>query len=691
MQKILSVMKVSLITVLATLLMTISPAGVYAEGTEPCVPPEDTSAGNHRPAGADAAAYTYNCATGLWESERYVYYPSTGAVVAKDTPVYTYNASTGQWDYTTWVYNAPSAGYIAWVRSVATPPAGAQTVGGPPAPTPNPTSPTGTGSSSSAAASTGSKDKNSSKATTDVSPGGATASAQANAAGVSANSQSGQTTNNTTNASMNNTVEADASSGDAGVWQNTLAGSALSGNAEAMATLISLLQSASNSFGNTQGLVTFISNIYGDVVGDLMLDPAQLVSLLGSGMANPLNNVTYNSNANNQITNDVDLNATSGNADVVENTTAGDATSGNARAVANIINIINSAISSGQSFLGVVNINGNLDGDILLPPDFIDQLIAANVPTTTIDTGTLLGDSNSSATINNNNGITNNVSASASSGNANVDRNTSAGNATTGLARTNITAFNLTGSQTIGKNSILVFVNVMGEWIGMIVNAPQGATAAQLGGGVSQNSSLASQNSELNATTNNQITNNINVNAESGDANVSRNTTAGNATSGSADAAVNLLNIANSAMSFSDWFGVLFINVFGKWNGSFGVDTAAGNKPAPTAPVVEARPVLTFSFAPAQATASPTGRVASSDSPTQTSTEATEEAQETSTLGSATSTPQSGSTPQSQVDKLLSRWTVPLLVSGGLGLLMLAGERLVQFVRSRQTVTKLSL
>ncbi len=29
-------------------------------------------------------------------------------------------------------------------------------------------------------------------------------------------------------------------------------------------------------------------------------------------------------------------------------------------------------------------------------------------------------------------------------------------------------------------------------------------------------------------------------------------------------------------MSFSDWFGVLFINVFGAWTGSFGVDTEAG-------------------------------------------------------------------------------------------------------------------
>jgi hypothetical protein len=43
-----------------------------------------------------------------------------------------------------------------------------------------------------------------------------------------------------------------------------------------------------------------------------------------------------------------------------------------------------------------------------------------------------------------------------------------------------------------------------------------------------------------------------------------------------------LVNVEDSTMSLSDWFGVLFINVFGTWNGSFGVNTAAGNPIAKT-------------------------------------------------------------------------------------------------------------
>jgi hypothetical protein len=33
----------------------------------------------------------------------------------------------------------------------------------------------------------------------------------------------------------------------------------------------------------------------------------------------------------------------------------------------------------------------------------------------------------------------------------------------------------------------------------------------------------------------------------------------------------------NNNLSLNGWFGLLFINVFGSWNGSFGVNTSAGD------------------------------------------------------------------------------------------------------------------
>jgi hypothetical protein len=104
----------------------------------------------------------------------------------------------------------------------------------------------------------------------------------------------------------------------------------------------------------------------------------------------------------------------------------------------------------------------------------------------------------------------------------------------------------------------------------MILNAPAGATAAELGGGITQDG-LSNNNATVANNTNEQINNNINANAQSGNASESENTTAGNTTSGNAGTAVNLLNVENSSLSLSGWFGILFINVFGSWNGNFGI------------------------------------------------------------------------------------------------------------------------
>ncbi len=102
------------------------------------------------------------------------------------------------------------------------------------------------------------------------------------------------------------------------------------------------------------------------------------------------------------------------------------------------------------------------------------------------------------------------------------------------------------------------------------MNAPAGATAAAYGSNVTENTT---NNSTTNINSNNieNITNNLNVNAKSGNADVSKNTNAGNATSGNANAAVNILNLEGSSFNASGWFGILFINVFGNWKGSFGV------------------------------------------------------------------------------------------------------------------------
>ena len=381
-----------------------------------------------------------------------------------------------------------------------------------------------------------------------------------------------------TNVNVNNTVTSDATSGDALISSNTKAGGALTGDATAVANIINSVNS-SVATGENQKVATFTKDIYGDVSGDIILYPMLLKAMLEQEAQNS-GATEINATTNFDINNDVNLNAQSGNATVENNTEAGDATTGSATAMANVINILNSMIATQDSFIGTINIYGSLDGDILIAPDFIPQMLANNG-----------GGDGSSAQLSTQDTTTivNNITAVAESGAADVFGNTNGGNATSGDAESNVVIFNVTGRNIVAENSMLVFVNVLGRWVGMIVDAPAGATAAMIGSGV-ESSDKHTPDLTLESTSRHGITNTINVTAGSGDATVANNTTGGNATSGNAHAMANVANVSNSSLSLTGWFGLLFINITGDWFGSFALDTAYGNKPdqptlKPTGPV----------------------------------------------------------------------------------------------------------
>ena len=523
------------------------PAPATTDGQGPSGSP-----GPQQPNGVDASQYTYNESTGVWENDQYTWDPVTKQTKPKTAPEYSYNPATGHWDTTQYVYDPASKAYVPQTVSVDTPPANANITNDD---TPQqPTSTSGQALNNQATANSLSNSTNNSNANSSI----------------NSDNQSHGIFDLFYNAVISNTMDSTAHTGDAIVAMNTMAGSAVSGSASAIANIVNLLQSSWNTASDA--FTTFVSNLFGDTVGDLFLDPGKPADVTSNTTAD----TTVNISGNSAINNTVNLDASSGNAVVTQNTTGGDATSGNATAVANLVNAINSSIAAHQSFLGVLNIFGNLNGDILMPPELLQSLMAANA-TGNLNTNQITN-TDVLANFTNNETITNNVDATATSGNAAVSNNTSAGNATTGDANTNLTVLNLTGRQVVGKDALLVFVNVLGKWVGMIVNAPAGSTSAALGGDITQNTT---NNLEINANNSQSITNDITARATTGDATVSENTHGGNATSGNANTAVNLLNISDSQFSLSDWFGVLFINVFGTWNGSFGMDTAAGTIASP--------------------------------------------------------------------------------------------------------------
>jgi hypothetical protein len=571
MLNIRSIIRTGYLTIAAMLAIAAFPATTLAADSSECIPPEVTQPGVHWPNGADAGTFTYQCDgayAGQWLSPYYVYNPDTQTETPLYSPDYAYDCGSGQWTKTVWTYS-PARGTFYSSRVMTGDP-------GLPNGCPVPDPPA---------------DQTTQAASLNGPVGGGSGGDNT----INNTGGNNLTLDNTTQASIQNLLSGTATTGDAIVIGNTLAGSAGSGDASQLMNIVNMLQSTSNALGTDSNLVVFTADINGDVNGDLLLDPSMISNVQPASTNTVNNNLNNNLTVNNatdaNINNTIGLNTTSGDATVSTNTTAGDATTGNAKNIINLVNMINSAIMAGKSFLGVVNINGNLNGDILLPPDFVDQLVAANVPQITLTAPSSTNTNNTNVTNNttvtntNNLGITNDVNANATSGAATVSKNTSGGNASSGSAGNSITAFNLTGSSVVGSNDLLVFVNVLGKWVGLIVNAPAGATAAELGSGIvsaGPNSTNTvnndiSNNAALNNTNNFGIANTINANATSGDATVYKNTHGGNATSGDASNAINLLNVENSTLSLSNWFGILFINVFGTWHGSFGVNTSAGD------------------------------------------------------------------------------------------------------------------
>lgn len=549
-----------------------------------CTPVTPASTGVTRPTGSDASTYTYNSCTGLYVNQYYTWSPATQSVTPITPYVYTCNTSNWKWTYQKWVYIASTGTWQQVTVTVSQLPVGAEigpnslTVCAPPPPV-------------TVATNVDPNTSDSTDSTTNTSNG-------PNATTSTDTTTSNSTTLDSTNtATLDNQVNSQATSGNAAVEGNTSAGDAITGDASSEETALNSLQSSTSA-----PITTFVANIDGDVQGNLIVDPSQLQPASGDQTLNTTNNLTVNSQNTGQINNDVTLDANSGNATVADNTSAGSATSGNAEAIANVVNMIDSVISSGQSFIGVININGNLTGDILMPQNFLNSLIASNAPSTTVDISNSVANSLGIKTTNNET-INNNVASNATSGNAKVSNNTSAGTATTGNASTAVTIFNLTGNEIIGTNCLLVFVNVSGTWVGVILNTPAGVTAAALGGDTTESTT---NNTNIDATNNDSITNNVNVAAESGNATVAGNTEAGDATSGNAETAVNFLNLDNTQFDLTGWFGILFINVFGSWIGNFGVYTPPDPSTTTSASSTSTTPHV-FSFVPKSNTATGSG------------------------------------------------------------------------------------
>lgn len=424
-------------------------------------------------------------------------------------------------------------------------------------------------------------------------------------------SDSSETTQNNS-ATINNTMNNTATTGENTDSKNTKSEATIStGDANASGTIIN------NVNTNAAGVMVSEFNVVDDHNGDIVLDfaancisgCAQGGSVINSGNGDNTTNsgvLSFNTNdatfQNNEATigNNLILAADSGSNTTDKNTGADSLiTTGDANVSANVINNVNNNIE-GAIVYGVVNIYGDLHGDIVLPEEALAG--CCGTPSATLantgngdgstNTATLASNTANTVTQTNTANIDNVLIVDATSGENDASRNTG-GNSSieTGNTSVNAQVVNVANSNVAGDTWWLVLVNEAGKWIGKIVGSPDGATMAGSQGTqfeVNQNGAITVTNDENGAGSTNtanvadsstttvtqtntaHITNTLDLSSNSGNNSASRNTNGSSSiTTGDANIMANIMNFVNNNITGGGKVFVTVVNVFGSWIGDF--------------------------------------------------------------------------------------------------------------------------
>ena len=451
----------------------------------------------------------------------------------------------------------------------------------------------------------------------DGSPTGAAISSASNGEG-STNTGSATVANNLTttqdnSAALTNNLNSEATSGGNNASKNSGSDSMVTtGDANVSGTIINSVNS------NAAGLMVSEFNVVDNHLGDLVLDfAANCISECATAAVNTNNNrngtdsentsvlnvdsndATFQSNDAN-LTNNLVLTADSGSNNADKNT-GGDSIiqTGDANVSANVVNNVNNNIQ-GTIVYGVVNIYGDLHGDIIFPEEALNGCCGSTGGTLSNNTGNGAGSSNTGsldrATTNttdqtNTANIQNEIRLDATTGGNDASRNTDGSSSIeTGNTSIHTQVVNVANSNISGGTWWLVLVNEAGEWIGRIVGGDGSSMAGSAGTqfevngngeiSISNENNGADSTNSANATTSNAssvsqtnnaaIVNNLNLSANTGENSTSKNTNGNNSIStGDANVMANIVNFVNNNITGGGTLFVTVVNVFGSWIGDF--------------------------------------------------------------------------------------------------------------------------
>lgn len=417
-------------------------------------------------------------------------------------------------------------------------------------------------------------------------------------------------------ADIDNNIALAAKTGDNTASRNTGDGTVLTGDANVGVTVIN------GGNNNVQGLAVNQYDVNNNQSGDIILGYSAPTAscgtvnvcqsgILGADVKNTgngtdsTNNAKANSNATNDVaqtnaadvTNNVAVDAITGQNHADSNVGAGHIETGDANVAVTILNFLNNNILAGV--VDVINIFDDYSGDVIIPKA---QTTAQSGPA-----GNHAAGNNAAG-----NHVSNNGNGDSSTNNAaqnsSLEKNIAQTNVSDIDNNINITANtgeNRTASNTNGSNSVetgdvnahaqvynlaninstdggyVVLINDKGTWRGKVLGAdgseqmqfevqPDGSVVATNNGngtGSENNATSNAQASETVTQTNNaNLSNNVNINADTGNNSASRNTGGGSVSTGDVNVGASIMNFVNNNF-VGQTFRVLLVNVFGNWTG----------------------------------------------------------------------------------------------------------------------------
>jgi hypothetical protein len=359
-------------------------------------------------------------------------------------------------------------------------------------------------------------------------------------------------------AAVNQSGQSDTLTGDNQITTTGLSQSTtVTGQAVALANLVNVVNTTTT--GST--VTIYLVNNTNGQVGQIDLNTAWNLLNIGGNNVNVLTIDTTGQNNSVSVSNlGIIQNQLSVTADSGGNQITGGGLNsiytGNAYALANILNLLNINLLDSRIFLGIINVDGSTLGDLILPnpSDFLTSQAG----------GAITGSIDNSATINDL------ATANAFTGGNQIsggDINTiSTGNALSTVNVTTIANLNLIGSQ-----QLLIGLNLLGNWTGNIYNwnGPGSVTTGSSNNLFGIGNGTGQSGDGVNANINNAalIQNWILASAMTGNNTINSLGGISNIQTGSAYALANIGNLANLNLFNSRWFYGI-INIVGDWKGN---------------------------------------------------------------------------------------------------------------------------